>query len=231
MVTTTHGKGWARVGDRVSCHRNCRIASGDFTMIVDGKAVARHGDKTTCGAILISSQMFSTISEGSDSRERTASALDKPPEWSDTGRNTAIPGIQPAQFIIVEKRTLPIGPAAIPGEKPAQDPITSNTRSRPSRSDDLRSRPTRQDVTPTSSTSTDANAYSKGFMPGDAGAEEWGRRNGVGAKEGRRIFHDIKRGNRGKPGSKASDNCQVNPDTGEVTDSQGEHIGDMNDGH
>ncbi|MES2888200.1 MAG: hypothetical protein V4739_09310 [Pseudomonadota bacterium] len=27
MFTSTHGKGWGRVGDRVSCHRNCRIAT------------------------------------------------------------------------------------------------------------------------------------------------------------------------------------------------------------
>lgn len=56
-----------------------------------------------------------------------------------------------------------------------------------------------------------------GAIPRDKGAEEWGRRNGVGAKGGREIFHDIKRGNRGKPGSKAADNCTVNPDTGDVS--------------
>jgi RHS repeat-associated protein len=67
----------------------------------------------------------------------------------------------------------------------------------------------------------------QGFWPGDKGADEWGRRNGIGAKGGRDIFHDIKRGNRRKPGSKAADNCSVNPETGEVRDGQGEHIGDL----
>jgi hypothetical protein len=31
-----------------------------------------------------------------------------------------------------------------------------------------------------------------GFWPADKGGEEWGRRNDVGAKEGRRRFHGIK---------------------------------------
>jgi uncharacterized Zn-binding protein involved in type VI secretion len=58
----THGKGWARVGDMVSCPR-CRgvfpIAEGDQSMVDDGKAVAYPGCKTACGATLIASQMFS----------------------------------------------------------------------------------------------------------------------------------------------------------------------------
>jgi RHS repeat-associated protein len=76
-----------------------------------------------------------------------------------------------------------------------------------------------------------ANNLPPGFWPGDKGAEEWGRRNDIGAKGGRDIFHDIKRGNRRKPGSRAADNCGVNPDTGEVVDGNGEHIGDLGDGH
>ena len=64
-VSGTHGKGIARVGDKVSCPRKGHnsttvIASGDPTMVIDGKAAARHGDKTACGAILISSQTVST---------------------------------------------------------------------------------------------------------------------------------------------------------------------------
>ncbi|MEJ6003893.1 hypothetical protein WG898_25155, partial [Paucibacter sp. AS307] len=66
-----------------------------------------------------------------------------------------------------------------------------------------------------------------GFWDAEKGAAEWGRRNGVGAKGGVDIFHDIKRGNRRKPGSRANDNCSVNPDTGEIRDGQGEHIGDL----
>ena len=52
----------ARMGDKVSCpiHGNTTIASGDVTMIVDGKPVARNGDKTACGATLISSQQNTT---------------------------------------------------------------------------------------------------------------------------------------------------------------------------
>ena len=55
----TMGKGWARVGDMVSCPR-CKgvfpISQGDSSMIDDGRAVAYHGCKVACGAALISSQ-------------------------------------------------------------------------------------------------------------------------------------------------------------------------------
>lgn len=52
------GIGIARLGDRASCpiHGSGTIASGDATMIVDGKPAARHGDKTSCGALLIAGQ-------------------------------------------------------------------------------------------------------------------------------------------------------------------------------
>lgn len=62
METSQHsdtgGVGIARMGDKVSCpkHGNNPIVSGDTTMIVDGKPVARHGDKTACGAVLIAGQ-------------------------------------------------------------------------------------------------------------------------------------------------------------------------------
>jgi uncharacterized Zn-binding protein involved in type VI secretion len=51
----------ARMGDKVSCPRcgDNTIASGDATMIVDGKPVARHGDKTACGATLVAGQQMS----------------------------------------------------------------------------------------------------------------------------------------------------------------------------
>jgi hypothetical protein len=61
------------------------------------------------------------------------------------------------------------------------------------------------------------------------GAEEWGRRNGITPKEARKKFHEMKGGNRGLPGSKANDSCGVNPDTGEIIDSNGDDIGDLND--
>jgi uncharacterized Zn-binding protein involved in type VI secretion len=53
----------ARVGDKVSCPRHgpiTVIASGDPTCIIDGQPAARHGDKTACGATLISSQVVTT---------------------------------------------------------------------------------------------------------------------------------------------------------------------------
>jgi len=56
------GKGIARMGDKATCplHGNTSIASGDHTLIVDGKPAARQGDKTACGATLIAGQQ-STI--------------------------------------------------------------------------------------------------------------------------------------------------------------------------
>lgn len=57
------GKKIARVGDKVSCpnHGSTTIATGDPTVIVDGKPVARHGDTTACGAKLIASQSTASI--------------------------------------------------------------------------------------------------------------------------------------------------------------------------
>lgn len=63
------------------------------------------------------------------------------------------------------------------------------------------------------------------------GAKEWGKRNGVKPDRAVDTFHNIKSGNRGRPGSGAKDDCSVNPSTGDVFDSQGEHIGNLNDGH
>lgn len=59
--STAGGKGIARMGDKVSCpiHGSTSIASGDNTLIVDGKPAARHGDKTACGAVLIAGQQAS----------------------------------------------------------------------------------------------------------------------------------------------------------------------------
>lgn len=64
VTTTTHGIAIARVGDKVTCHRNCRITSGDPSMIIDGQAAARVGDSVSCGATLIASQQVSTDDEG-----------------------------------------------------------------------------------------------------------------------------------------------------------------------
>lgn len=59
--SSTEGKGWARVGDMVSCPR-CKgvfpIVQGDTAFRDDGHAVSYDGCKTACGAVLISSQML-----------------------------------------------------------------------------------------------------------------------------------------------------------------------------
>ncbi|MEB0011496.1 RHS repeat-associated core domain-containing protein [Glaciimonas sp. Gout2] len=73
------------------------------------------------------------------------------------------------------------------------------------------------------------NKLPPGAIDAIPGSKEWGRRNGVDNAVD--IFHEIKKGNRRKPGSKAVDNCAVNPNTGEVFDGNGEHIGDLGDGH
>jgi uncharacterized Zn-binding protein involved in type VI secretion len=63
-VTDTHGTRIARVGDKVTCpkrgHGTTVIATGDPTMMIDGQAAARHGDKTACGATLLASQALTT---------------------------------------------------------------------------------------------------------------------------------------------------------------------------
>lgn len=79
----THGKGWARIGDQVSCPK-CGgifpIIEGDGSLIDDGKAVAYHGCKVACGATLIASQNFSFTtpsggSGGSSESEALAEGL------------------------------------------------------------------------------------------------------------------------------------------------------------
>jgi uncharacterized Zn-binding protein involved in type VI secretion len=52
------GKPMAVVGDKVTCpiqgHVNCTIATGHARHRINGKAVAYAGDKTSCGAVLLS---------------------------------------------------------------------------------------------------------------------------------------------------------------------------------
>jgi uncharacterized Zn-binding protein involved in type VI secretion len=78
VMTDTHGKRIARVGDQVTCpqkgHGPTVIVTGDPTMIIDGQPAARHGDKCACGATLISSQAVSTTSDGGASSPQKASA-------------------------------------------------------------------------------------------------------------------------------------------------------------
>ncbi|MEQ1742928.1 MAG: RHS repeat-associated core domain-containing protein [Candidatus Nitrotoga sp.] len=81
-----------------------------------------------------------------------------------------------------------------------------------------------EDLIDWAGTILNSSSYPPGFWPADKGAEEWGRRSGVGANEGRRRFHGVKQG---CPGSKATDKYGVNPDTGEVVDPNGEIVGDL----
>ena len=46
--------------------------TGDITDNIDGSPVARHGDKTACGAMLISSQMLTYTDDESDSGGKSA---------------------------------------------------------------------------------------------------------------------------------------------------------------
>jgi uncharacterized Zn-binding protein involved in type VI secretion len=77
-VTDTHGKRIARVGDKVQCpkkgHGTTEIVTGDLTMLIDGKAVAYHGCKTSCGAVLISGQSVTTVDFGGGSGAPAAAA-------------------------------------------------------------------------------------------------------------------------------------------------------------
>jgi uncharacterized Zn-binding protein involved in type VI secretion len=58
-----HGIAVARQGDACSCpvigHSSCVIAEGDPSVIDGGKPVAFEGNKTSCGATLISSSSTS----------------------------------------------------------------------------------------------------------------------------------------------------------------------------
>lgn len=74
-----------------------------------------------------------------------------------------------------------------------------------------------------------SNQYAPGFVDAVRGAKDWGERNDV--PNAVDIFHNIKKGDRGRPGSKAGDNCSVNPETGDVNNGVGENIGNLGDGH
>ncbi len=78
-MSDTHGKSISRVGDQVTCplrgHGGVTIiVSGDPTFIVDGQAVARHGDKTSCGAMLIASQVVAYVDNSRDVARGTSPA-------------------------------------------------------------------------------------------------------------------------------------------------------------
>ena len=61
VSSTINGIAIAGVGDKVTCpipgHGGVTtIITGDSGLIIQGRAVARHGDKTACGATLIANQ-------------------------------------------------------------------------------------------------------------------------------------------------------------------------------
>ena len=61
----------------------------------------------------------------------------------------------------------------------------------------------------------------------DVGGEEWGRRKGVGAAEGRRRAHRIKNSD---PMHRPTDKYTVDPQTGDVFDPEGQVVGNLNEG-
>ena len=64
-------------------------------------------------------------------------------------------------------------------------------------------------------------------LPLDVGGEEWGRRKGVGAAEGRRRAHRIKNSD---PMHRPTDKYTVDPQTGDVFDPEGQVVGNLNEG-
>jgi hypothetical protein len=74
--------------------------------------------------------------------------------------------------------------------------------------------------------SNTSDNYPPGYWPADRGAEEWGRRTGRGAAEGRRRFHRLKGD---CPESGATDDYGVDPETGDVIDPEGEDAGNLGD--
>lgn len=64
-----------------------------------------------------------------------------------------------------------------------------------------------------------------GFIPGDKGAEQWGRNNGIAPNDARGRFHGIKQSDKGR----GRDKYGVNPQTGEVCNPDGDVVGDLGD--
>ena len=79
--TDINGKAVARVGNHATCPvrgygRITTIVTGDPTLIIDGAPAACHGDKTACGAVLLSSQAttFDEWGSGAASAQHASSA-------------------------------------------------------------------------------------------------------------------------------------------------------------
>lgn len=64
-----------------------------------------------------------------------------------------------------------------------------------------------------------------GFIPGDKGAEQWGRNNGIDPNDARGRFHGVKQSDKGC----GRDKYEVNPQTGEVCNPDGDVVGDLGD--
>lgn len=61
VTTTINGIAVACIGDKVTCPISghggvTTIVTGDSAFLINGRAVARHDDKTACGATLIANQ-------------------------------------------------------------------------------------------------------------------------------------------------------------------------------
>lgn len=52
-----NGKPVARIGDKISCRKNCVIVTGNETEIIDGAPLALHGSRTSGQCTCISGQM------------------------------------------------------------------------------------------------------------------------------------------------------------------------------
>ncbi|AVY65627.1 PAAR domain-containing protein [Xanthomonas translucens] len=78
-ATDIDGKPVARVGDRALCRKHSgtfSIVGGNMTVIMDGQAIALHGDYLSCGCQVLSgkqSRVF--VDEGMGSAEAGAEAL------------------------------------------------------------------------------------------------------------------------------------------------------------
>jgi uncharacterized Zn-binding protein involved in type VI secretion len=101
-TTDTHGKRIARMGDMVSCPRCSgihHIAQGDPTLVVEGAPAAYNGCKTSCGAVLIAGQMFTTDEPGAGGGVASASGTSNVVAVPPTGSTAAL----------VQQAGLPIG--------------------------------------------------------------------------------------------------------------------------
>jgi len=113
QASDTHGKAIARVGDRVTCPKKGHggttvITSGDPTFILDGNPVARHGDMTACGAILLSSQVATfadpgTAAQGTDSSSALAGLVR--PATQNASQSPSQPALYDQHFLVSDQVT------------------------------------------------------------------------------------------------------------------------------